>query len=398
LLVFDRPLGTRPPRPTGRAQVIYAFTILDLGRTGPVMAEIPPGFLGNFWDFHHRGLASIGQANSAGGGRFLLLPPGHDADAAPGVVVVRCPTGKIFGGGRCIIKPGDSAEPFIDLLSSIRVYPLARAEQPPPLRVILNRDRPFQQGWPKDLRYFNSVAEALPPGSAAQEDRLMCEMLQPLGITPGAPFAPDDRMRRILSRAATAGAAMTTTAFATRLHGRQIWGDRQWERTFSATAPPRDADDGLAAAEPAQGWYQVIGDGRYVFASTLKAGEAQWYSSTFHDGHGRFLDGSSRYRLTLPAERRQEASWSITIHDDRRSGLDDGDRPQDGLSADSNLKVNGDGSIDLHFSPAAPAGMERNWIRTVPGREFFAVFRLFAPLDPVLDGTWKLNDVERVRG
>jgi hypothetical protein len=216
-------------------------------------------------------------------------------------------------------------------------------------------------------------------------------MLQPLGIAPGRPFAPDDRMRRILCEAATAGAAMTTTAFATRLHGRQIWLDRQWERNLPAPGSRCEAGDGLVMGEPAQGWYQVIGDGRYVFASTLKAGEAQWYSSTFHDRHGRILDGSSRYRLTLPADRRQNVSWSITIHDDvEQEGA--------GLSADSDLKANGDGSIDLHLAPAAPAGMERNWIRTVPGREFFVVFRLFAPLEPVLDGTWKLNDVERVDG
>ena len=129
-------------------------------------------------------------------------------------------------------------------------------------------------------------------------------MLAPLGIAPGRPFTPDDRMRRILCDAATAGAAMVTTSgFAARLHGRQVWSDRQWERNFF----PTQAGGGRRRRRErrttaAQGWYQVVGDGRYVFASTLKPGEAQWYSSTFHDRHGSCFDGSHSYRFTLPAE------------------------------------------------------------------------------------------------
>ena len=45
----------------------------------------------------------------------------------------------------------------------------------------------------------------------------------------------------------------------------------------------------------------------------------------------------------------------------------------------------------------APAGMASKWIKTLPGSGFFAMFRLSAPLEPVLDGTWKLNDIEQVK-
>src|SRR4051812_47605115 len=161
LLVFDRPLTPAPADIAADGQVIYAFTILDLAETGPVMAEIPAGFLGNFWDFHHRGLEVIGAGASAQGGKFLLLPPGQEGAGPRGSIVVRCRTNKIFGGGRCLVKPGDSTERFIDLLASIRLYPLAQARQPAPTRVILNRDRPFAQGWPKNVRYFDYVAEGL---------------------------------------------------------------------------------------------------------------------------------------------------------------------------------------------------------------------------------------------
>jgi hypothetical protein len=41
--------------------------------------------------------------------------------------------------------------------------------------------------------------------------------------------------------------------------------------------------------------------------------------------------------------------------------------------------------------------MEDNWIKTIPQQGFFAMFRLYGPLEPVLDGTWKLNDIEEVQ-
>jgi hypothetical protein len=397
LLVFDRPLTPAPANMAAHAQMIYAFTILDLAETGPVVAEIPAGFLGNFWDFHHRGLEVIGAGASAQGGKFLLLPPGQDVAGPPGSIVVRSRTSKIFGGGRCLVKAGDSTERFIDLVASIRLYPLARARRPAPTRVILNRDRPFAQGWPKNVRYFDYVAQGLSAESDDAEDKMMCAMLAPLGIEPGKPVAADDRMRRILCNAAAAGAAMvTTTAFATRLHGRQVWPDRQWERNFFPTRSRRGAGTEMDGGEPAQAWYQVVGDGRYVFASTLRPGEAHWYSSSFHDREGSFLDGGHSYRFKLHAGQSEKLSWSMTLYDNRNRCTIDADSRRANLSAASPLRANADGSVDLWFAPRAPANTKDNWIKTIPGQGFFAMFRLFAPLETILDGNWKLNDIERV--
>ena len=401
LLVFDRPLAAKPgtttAAPAAEAQMIYAFTAVDLAETGPIVAEIPPGFLGHFWDFHHRGLEVIGAGASANGGRFLLLPPGRDADGPPGSIVVRSRTSKVFGGGRCLVKAGDAANRFIDLVAGIKLCPLAQADHPPAMRVILNRDRPFLPGWPKNVRYFDCVAQGLSAESPDEEDKLMCAMLAPLGIEPGRPLAPDDRMRRILCNAAAAGAAMvTTTAFATRLHGRQVWADRQWERNFFSTASELEGGPGPEGGEPAQGWYQVVADGRYVFASTLRAGDAHWFSSTFHDRRGSFLDGSHSYRFKLHPRKPEHLSWSMTIYDNRNRSAIDTDQRRAALSARSKLRSNADGSVDLWFAPRPPLGTPDNWIKTIPGQGFFAMFRLFGPLETVLDRSWKLNDIERV--
>ena len=60
------------------------------------------------------------------------------------------------------------------------------------------------------------------------------------------------------------------------------------------------------------------------------------------------------------------------------------------------LKANPDGSVDLHFGPKAPEGLESNWVQTVPGRAWFAYFRWYGPTKAYYDKSWALPDIERV--
>jgi hypothetical protein len=66
------------------------------------------------------------------------------------------------------------------------------------------------------------------------------------------------------------------------------------------------------------------------------------------------------------------------------------------LSRDEGLRKNPDGSVDLYVGPEAPAGYEKNWLQTNPGKAWFAYFRLYGPLEPYLSRSWKLPDFEDV--
>ena len=57
---------------------------------------------------------------------------------------------------------------------------------------------------------------------------------------------------------------------------------------------------------------------------------------------------------------------------------------------------NDDGSTDIYFGPQAPAGKESDWIQTVPGRGWFVILRLYSPLQPFFDKTWRIGEVEPV--
>ena len=62
----------------------------------------------------------------------------------------------------------------------------------------------------------------------------------------------------------------------------------------------------------------------------------------------------------------------------------------------SNVKRNEDGSIDIYFGPEPPPGMESNWLPTDPERRFFLLARFYGPEPEIVNGSFELNDIERL--
>jgi len=63
-------------------------------------------------------------------------------------------------------------------------------------------------------------------------------------------------------------------------------------------------------------------------------------------------------------------------------------------SQDKDFKTNADGSVDVWFGPKAPPGMERNWVQTIPGKGWFMILRLYGPLEPWFNKTWRPGEIE----
>ena len=59
--------------------------------------------------------------------------------------------------------------------------------------------------------------------------------------------------------------------------------------------------------------------------------------------------------------------------------------------------VSGTASVDLYFGPIAPAGQEGRWIKTIPGKGWFAYIRIYGPEQAAFDGTWKPGDIEKMQ-
>ncbi len=61
------------------------------------------------------------------------------------------------------------------------------------------------------------------------------------------------------------------------------------------------------------------------------------------------------------------------------------------------LKDISDGAgIDLYFGPRPLEGKEEQWIKTIPGKGWFAYFSIYAPLEAAFNGSWKPGDFELI--
>jgi hypothetical protein len=60
------------------------------------------------------------------------------------------------------------------------------------------------------------------------------------------------------------------------------------------------------------------------------------------------------------------------------------------------LLINPDKSVDVYFGPKAPTGKENNWVQTIPGKGWNVLLRLYGPLEPWFDKTWRPGEFELV--
>ena len=60
------------------------------------------------------------------------------------------------------------------------------------------------------------------------------------------------------------------------------------------------------------------------------------------------------------------------------------------------LVSNPDESVDLTFGPTKPGGIQANWTKTVTRKGWFTILRLYGPLEPWFERTWRPGEIERI--
>ena len=119
------------------------------------------------------------------------------------------------------------------------------------------------------------------------------------------------------------------------------------------------------------------------------------YPAAFVDANGDFLNGGRNYKLHLPPNIPAAIFWSATVYDPiTGSGLDNG-QPFPSLNTMDKPAQNADGSTDIYFGPKSP-GADKNWLRTLPGKGYFVIFRLYGPQKAFFDQSWKPGDIEKM--
>ena len=396
--VWDGPFDAHSLLLTPNSETVYGTTFLNLKADGPTVVEAPAGVLGFFNDMWMREVENIGPAgpDRGQGGRYLVLPPGFEGEAPDtGYYIVRPRTYGHWLLLRAFRAPDGDAGPAVAALKQVRVFPYSQKDAPPDMIHVNAAGKTLDTIHPVDIRYFEDLAALV---NAEHEDAIDAEsrsMLAAIGIVKGQPFALDERMRRILAEAATVGSAMAlATSYDTRLPLRR-YPDRQWIEIGNTGYPEYQKDgytmlDGLSL----MGWF-ATGSSKAMVRPVL--GKGSVYMWTYKDGQGAWLDGGETYRLHLPAGIPAGNFWSIVLYDVwTRSMLANGQATPSKNSFDQRIRVNDDGSVDLYFGPEAPEGEEANWIRTVPGKGWFTILRLYGPLEGYMDKSWKPSDMESV--
>ena len=89
---------------------------------------------------------------------------------------------------------------------------------------------------------------------------------------------------------------------------------------------------------------------------------------------------------------------TITVYDnDTRCIIQNEQEQSDISSVMEGLKVEDDGSVKVYVGTAPPDAYEKNWMQSNPEKGFFVYLRLYGPLEPYYDKSWKMPDVRLVK-
>ncbi len=172
--------------------------------------------------------------------------------------------------------------------------------------------------WETNLEFWRQLHAVVDTEPHRDEFRILYEELAALGIARGTPFAPDERMTRMLEAAArTASGQTRAQAFADRRPDGVVWRDRQWQGRRSAGAGSlywRGLRDNTGAYLDGANSYRLsslfgIGDDsdrpvELSFGPSASAGhEDQWIQTI--PGRGRFV----YLRLYGPEGPAFDAGW-----------------------------------------------------------------------------------------
>jgi hypothetical protein len=127
-------------------------------------------------------------------------------------------------------------------------------------------------------------------------------------------------------------------------------------------------------------------------------GKGSQYAMAYVDSTGEPFDGAKSYRLNIPADAPAKDFWSVVVYDPQTRSELQTSQPFPGKNNKRDqLITNADGSVDIYFGPQAPAGKESNWLETVPDKGWFLALRLYGPLEPWFEQTWRPGDIEWIK-
>ena len=244
-IIFSELMDSKSLFLTANADTVYYLGFLDLTK-GPLVVETPPLTLGAFDDMWFRWIVDFGLPgpDRGEGGKYLLVPPGYKGNLPDsGYNVAHSRTARVLLLGRSFLEDNDPKRPVELIKKTLKVYPyqpggfgtsiatgldgkvpLLRSPDgrldwnflrpQPPAKFVEASGKSFNTIPPNDYSYFETINELVQQEPADAMDPEVMGSLAAIGIVKGKPFAPDARMRGILTDAVkTANATARALVF-----------------------------------------------------------------------------------------------------------------------------------------------------------------------------------------
>ena len=437
ILIFSELLGSESVFLTANADTVYFLGFVDL-TSGPMVVETPPQSLGAFDDMWWGWIVDFGLPgpDRGEGGRFLIVPPGYDGPLPDsGFHVGHSRTTRALIAGRSFMDHDDPAPTVKTIKSTLKLYPYVPGNAGTSVATLLEGNvspttpqaipetvfvegsgKAFNTVPPSDIGFFRLMNEVVQDEPDGTTDPALMGQLAAVGIVKGQPFEPDERMMGVLTDAAAVGSATSRALFFDARESEEFgyYDDSAWFNmlfvggyTFE-TPPPMVTANGIKPYPPT-GVRKLHSRTSFMYAATVVSpamcmrltGIGSQYLMATKDADDNRLDGAKAYRVTLPPDIPAARFWSFTAYDNEtRSMLQTPQRfPRAGSQAYPTPAAtpNSDGSTTIIFSPDRPADCpEGNWIQTTKGKGWFPILRLYSPLQPFFDKTWRPSELEVV--
>jgi hypothetical protein len=402
VIYWGRPLDWHNQTLTPNPDALYFIAFFDTKDAGPIVFDIPPGdangsLNGNIVTVWQTALEDVGLLglDKGKGGKFVILPPDFKAKL-PGSYT---PLPSDTYGGYALLRSNLRSHGDEDVAASIaygkrvKVYPLSAAAHPPETVFTDVKDVDFDSTIRWDPTFFQSLNRVVQSEPWIERDRAMIDVLRTIGIEKGKPFDPKEQTQQLLG----SGILEARDLLAARYDAGfpPFWENSRW------TMPSLpEAIEGQSTDYADHDQYAVDARGlayTYAFIAIKRLGAGQFYLISIRDRDGAPFDGGKSYKLTVPPNPPIEQYWSVTAYDRETHALIKNVPRASRFSQIPEMQKNADGSIDVYFGPAAPAGKDANWVPTDPKRGFELMFRLYAPKQEFFDKQWVLSDVEKVK-
>ncbi|MDZ4150854.1 DUF1214 domain-containing protein [Methylicorpusculum sp.] len=395
--IFEGIIDSRSLFLTPNNNTPYSWAWLDL-HDAPLVLEVPPKVLGLVNDMWYHALSDLGfmGPDKGQGGKYLFLPPGYTGEVPQGYFVIRPASYSVWVPWRSLLVDGE-IKPAVDSVKALtRIYPLAQAGNPPELTFVDITGRDFNSIAPANYQFWEFLNQVVQEEPTDSLDRITLGIWASIGIQKGKPFKPDARLRKILEEAAIVGDA-TARANNSRMRAKEayFYPNSAWRTGFLGGY--KFEDNGALILDSAFGYY-FFATGVTSAMDSSAVGQGSQYMAAFADSANKPLDGGRNYKLHLPANIPVANFWSVILYDNQTRSMLQTDQHWPAVGSQTKgLLVNPDSSVDVYFGPTPPPGKESNWVQTVPGKGWNVVLRLYGPLEPWFDKTWRPGEIEEVK-